>query len=70
MGFVVEGRPAGEGHLDIAGLLGRVRAAGRDPNAILELWTPPAATLEATVARERAWAEQSVAFLRTLIADS
>ena len=42
MGFLVEGRPAGQGRLDLPWLLRRIAEAGRDPNAILELWTPPA----------------------------
>ncbi|MES2705735.1 MAG: TIM barrel protein [Verrucomicrobiota bacterium] len=68
MGFTVEGCPAGEGMLNPARLLETLRAAGRDPNAIIELWTPPAETLEATILREAAWAEKSIANLRPLVA--
>ena len=50
-------------------LLTQFRAAGRDPNAILEQWPPPETTIEATIAREKAWARESVIYLRTLIAD-
>lgn len=67
MGFVVEGRPAGEGQLDVPWLLGALSAMGRDPNAILELWTPPQATLAETIALEDAWARRSVATLRRYI---
>jgi hypothetical protein len=42
---------------------------GLDPNAILELWTPPEETLSATIAKEDAWAVKSVEYLRTLIPD-
>ena len=69
MGFTVEGCAAGRGRLDVPWLLERLRAHGRDVNAILELWTPPAGTLEATIAREAAWAEESIAWLRKLIKD-
>ena len=69
MGLVVEGEPAGRGRLDIPWLLSELRAMGRDPNALLELWTPPEATLAATVAKERRWAVESIAHLRTLITD-
>jgi sugar phosphate isomerase/epimerase len=69
MGFVIEGRPAGQGQLDVPQLLGRLRAAGRDPDAILELWTPPESALAATLAKEARWAEESVAYLRRLIPD-
>jgi sugar phosphate isomerase/epimerase len=69
LGVVIQGAPAGQGQVDIPWVLARVRAAGRDPNAILEQWTPPAEDVPATLAREAAWAEQSVAYLRTLIPD-
>jgi hypothetical protein len=41
----------------------------RDPNAILELWTPPEETLSATIAKEDAWAVASIEYLRKLIPD-
>jgi 3-oxoisoapionate decarboxylase len=69
MGFVVAGCPAGRGRLEVPRLLERLRAAGRDVNAILELWTPFGPTLEDTLAREQAWAEESVRYLRQLIPD-
>lgn len=67
MGFTVEGRPAGQGKLDIPWLLGELTQRGREFNAILELWTPPEETLDATIAKEQRWAEESVAYLRGLI---
>lgn len=67
MGFTIEGRPAGQGSLDLPWLLGRLRAFGRDPNAILELWTPPEATLPETIAKEQKWAELSIAYLQEAI---
>ena len=69
MGFTITGSAAGQGRLDIPWLLAQLRGAGRDVNAILELWTPAAATLEDTIAREAAWAKASIAFLRRLIPD-
>lgn len=69
MGFTIEGRPAGQGRLNLPWLLQELCDRGRDPNAILELWTPPAETLAATIAREDAWAAASVEYLRTLIPD-
>jgi hypothetical protein len=38
-------------------------------NAVLELWTPRAATLDETIALEAEWAEASVRYLRQLIPD-
>ncbi|MDZ7638057.1 MAG: TIM barrel protein [Bryobacterales bacterium] len=69
MGFSVEGTPAGEGQLDVPWLLGQLREAGADPNAILELWVPEQPSLEETIALEREWVEQSVETLRRLIAE-
>ena len=67
LGFVVEGRPAGAGMLDIPALLALLAAHGRDPNAIIELWPPEQDTLEETIALERRWVERSVAYMRGLI---
>jgi sugar phosphate isomerase/epimerase len=66
-GFVVEGCPAGQGRIDIPGVLKELRTRGRDPNAILELWMPPAATMAETMAREKAWAAESIRYLRRFI---
>jgi 3-oxoisoapionate decarboxylase len=67
MGFTVSGSAAGRGRLNVPWLLERIRAAGRDPNAIIELWTPFGPTLEETLAREACWAEESVRYLRQFI---
>ena len=67
LGLVVAGCPAGQGLLDIPWLLGRLREMGRDPNAILELWTAPEERLADTIAKEAEWARASVAYMRTLI---
>lgn len=69
MGFIVTGRPAGEGRLDLPWLLEQLRAAGRDVNAILETWPPLGPTLDETIACERAWVETGVHHLRKLIPD-
>lgn len=69
LGFTIEGRPAGQGRLDVPWVLETLRAAGRTPNAILELWTPAAATPAETIAREAQWAQESVAYLRSMIAE-
>ena len=69
MGFLVEGCPAGQGRLDVPWLVSELHRLGRDPNAILELWTLPEERLEETIAKEARWAEESVAYLRTLIKD-
>jgi sugar phosphate isomerase/epimerase len=67
MGFTIEGRPAGQGRLDVMGLLDRLHELGRDPDAILELWTLPEDTLAQTIGKEARWAAESITYLRTLI---
>jgi 3-oxoisoapionate decarboxylase len=67
MGFTIEGRPAGRGRLNVPWILDRLSQAGRDPNAILEVWTPMEATLPETIAKDASWAKASVEYLRTLI---
>ncbi len=63
-GFVIEGCPAGRGLLDIRALL-----AGLPPDisAVLELWPPPEPEISASIAKEEAWVEESIAYLRPLI---
>lgn len=68
MGFVVEGRPAGQGQLNIPSLLKTIHQAGSSPSsAILELWPPPQESIAATVALENLWSDESIRFLRSHI---
>jgi 3-oxoisoapionate decarboxylase len=67
MGFTVEGRPVGQGQLDVPWLIEQLGGTERDISAIIELWTPPGASLESTIVTEREWAEMSVRYLRELI---
>jgi hypothetical protein len=53
--------------LDIPWLLGRLKSLGRNPNAILELWTPPDADSPATIRKEAEWAGASVRAARQWI---
>ena len=70
MGFTIEGRPAGQGQLDIPWLLETVRnAALTDFNVILELWPPEQKTLQQTIDLEQAWAVESIRYLRSYITD-
>jgi 3-oxoisoapionate decarboxylase len=64
MGFTVEGRPAGKGMLDVRWLLDRLEPFQRCQTAVLELWTPPEATADRTIAKEEAWVSESLAYLR------
>ena len=69
LGFLLQGTPAGQGQLNMPWLLGELRKAGRDVNAILETWPAPEPELEQTIAKEDDWVAQSIAYLRTLIPD-
>lgn len=70
MGFIVEGRPLGEGQLPIAESIDRVRRQGRCASVIVEAWTPPAATMSETVEQELASANASVERLKAWMATS
>ncbi len=69
MGFVVEGRPAGLGQLQLPSILKTLDHAGASPLAILELWPPEQPRLMETIALEQAWARESIQYLRKYIAD-
>jgi sugar phosphate isomerase/epimerase len=64
MGFLVEGRPAGQGMLDLPWVLGQLARYGRCPSAVLELWPPPEPDPAATLAKEARWVEESVQYLK------
>ena len=69
MSFIIDGRPLGQGMMDIPWVLEEMKRSGRDINVILEMWTPPEEDLEATILKERRWVEESAAYLRALISD-
>jgi sugar phosphate isomerase/epimerase len=69
MGFSIGGRPLGTGRLDVPWLLAKLGEQDRDPNAILEQWTPRESTVEATIAREAEWVRQSITYARQFIND-
>lgn len=64
MGFLIDGRPAGKGMLNIPWLLEKVAPYGRCQTAVLEQWVPPEADLDRTIAKEMSWAEESVQYLK------
>ncbi|MFD1139504.1 sugar phosphate isomerase/epimerase family protein [Larkinella insperata] len=66
MGFQIDGRPAGQGLLNIPWLLERIGQTGRCQTAILEQWVVPEASLDDTIAKENRWAAESLTYLRTL----
>jgi sugar phosphate isomerase/epimerase len=66
MGFVIEGRPAGKGMLNIPDLVTRVNSTGLCRSAVLELWTPPEKNIDETIMKESSWAEESIAYLKLI----
>ncbi len=66
MGFIIEGRPAGKGMLNIPDLISRTSQTGLCRSAILELWTSPETTLEMTLKKEQSYAEESINYLKSL----
>ena len=70
MGFVVEGRPLGQGQLPITETIERVRRQGRCASVILEAWTPPARTMHETVEQELTSATASIERLKAWISVS
>ena len=64
MGFNVTGRPAGAGMLNVPQLLETLAHRKKCETAILELWTPPQARIEDTVAKEARWASESLKYLK------
>lgn len=67
LGFMVTGAPAGRGRLDVQWIVDRIKQEGKNPNAIIELWTPFSESLEATIQNESRWAVQSVEYMRTIV---
>lgn len=68
MGFTITGRSLGRGSLPLARVLDALAPYPRCTTAVVETWPPPEPVLADTVAKERRWAEESVATLRTALA--
>ncbi|WP_102348846.1 sugar phosphate isomerase/epimerase family protein [Bacillus sp. Marseille-P3661] len=64
MGFSIVGCPAGEGQLDIDMVMNELSKYGKNPNVILELWTPYEESVSKTIEKENEWANKSIAYLK------
>lgn len=62
MGFIIEGKPLGKGMLPIDYLVKKVSPLCQ--SAILEQWTPPEPSIEETILKEKAWALESINYLK------
>ena len=65
-GFIVGGRIAGEGLLNIPSLMKKILQYNRCHTCILEQWVPPEKKIEATLEKENQWAEKSMNYLKGL----
>ncbi len=64
--YRIDGVPLGQGWLDVPAVLDAVVRAGRHPDVLIELWTEPSETPEATRRTEDDWMRQSVAYLSNI----
>jgi sugar phosphate isomerase/epimerase len=60
MTFIIDGRPVGQGMVDIPWVLDEVRRYGRDMNVILEMWTILRMLSKPLPKKERRWVEGGV----------
>jgi 3-oxoisoapionate decarboxylase len=67
MGIVIEGRPAGQGMLNIKELVAQLNFSNKCQSVILELWTPPEDNIVDTILKEEHWADESIKYLRDKI---
>lgn len=65
MGYVVTGRPAGEGRLDVPKVLDILNRNNRSFNMILELWPPYQNDVETTIRNEAEWVTRSITYLKS-----
>ncbi len=64
MGFQIDGRPAGQGMLNVPWLLSKITPFGRCQTAILEQWVVPEQSLSDTIRKEATWAVASIGYLK------
>ncbi len=64
MGFQIDGRPAGQGMLNVPWLLSKITPFGRCKTAILEQWVVPEKDIYDTIRKEGTWAAQSISYLK------
>jgi sugar phosphate isomerase/epimerase len=66
-GFLITGCPLGEGDADIPTYLRQVHAANPECNLFLEQWMDPGESLAQTLAAERKWVADGMAFLNRIV---
>ena len=66
MGFSIEGRPSGQGELSLPWALEQLKGFGVEHTTIIELWPPWQGNLDETVALEKKWVADSVAYMKSM----
>ena len=66
-GFIIDGRIAGEGMLNIPSLLTRLKPYNLCYTCIAEQWVPPEKDRSATLQKEQLWAEKSINYLQKIL---
>ena len=69
MGFKVMGCPAGQGIIDVPGLLKRLSGNANFFSVTLEVWSDLLPDIEQTIARERDWVVSSIKYLKEILTD-
>ena len=64
LGFIVQGAPAGSGMLNMDLIINNPQLCA--DTVVLELWTPPEATIDETIKKETSWVQQSYNYLSTI----
>ena len=67
LGAVIEGTAVGDGFLPVKSVIDRLSEIGKCQSAIVEHWTGPEETVEATIAKEMEWSQRSIQYLHTLL---
>ena len=65
-GFIVDGRIAGEGLLNIPSLIKKILQYNRCRTCLLEQWVPLEKKMKVTLEKENQWAEKSLTYLKGL----
>ncbi|HZG26188.1 MAG TPA: TIM barrel protein [Chitinophagaceae bacterium] len=66
-GFLIDGRIAGEGMLDIPLLVKTIRSFKRCTTCVLEQWVPPEAGIMDTISKEELWARKGIEYVKNVL---
>lgn len=67
LGLLIEGTPVGEGFLPVKDIVARLEAHGRCRSAVVEHWTAPEDSVEATISKEMGWCQKSIQNLNSIL---